>query len=372
MKIISLICLCITFALFNSCKNDLDALAPYKESIAVYGLIDPTDSVNYIRVNRVFLGAGSAVDVAQIQDSVYFKPGEATVTVEKYWNGLLKQKYIFTETYEKPLQQGVFNANQLIYKSTKKFKPDSLGRFFEYVLKVTNNTTSTVFESEKIKLIKDISLNPSSSMCTATLGLNCFFNQSNVSILTPSNAKTKVMFYSPTNCASTSFKLRMHYRNLFLDNSEEKMYYEFDRGNLNAETSNGGELMDYTFSGVNFYSALSNGVPDRSNLKERVVDSMTFHFYFAGNEYKLYQEVNNTSGSFGQEKPIYTNMKNGAVGVFSSRTKIVVTKKMFDCSISPDFQNNVISNQTREAITSSSYTCKFRFRGPGCSTNTGC
>lgn len=372
MKLISLVYLFLIVTLFNSCKNDLDALAPYKESIAVYGLIDPADSVNYIRVNKVFLGAGSAVDVAQIQDSVYFKPGEATVIVEKYWNGNLRQKYIFTETYEKPLQPGVFNTNQLIYKSKQKFKADSLGRYFEYVLKVTNTKTSSLFESEKIKLIKDVTSNPSSSMCTATLGLNCFFNQSNISILTPSNAKTKVMFYTPINCASTSFKLRMHYRNLFLDNSEEKMYYEFDRGNLNAETSNGGELIDFTFSGVNFYSALGNSIPDRNNLKERVIDSMTFHFYFAGNEYKLYQEVNNTSGSFGQEKPIYTNMKNGAVGVFSSRTKVVVCKKMFDCSISPDFQTNVISNQTRDALTASSYTCRFRFRGPNCSTNTGC
>ena len=372
MKLISLIYIVFIVAIFNSCKNDLDALAPYKESIAVYGLIDPADSVNYIRVNRVFLGSGSAVDVAQIQDSVYFKPGEATVTVEKYWNGTLKQKYVFSETYEKPLQPGVFNTNQLIYKSTQKFKADSLGRYFEYILKVGNIKTSIVFESEKIKLIKDLTANPSSSMCTATLGLNCFFNQSNISILTPSNAKTKIMFYTPINCASTSFKLSMHYRNLFLDNTEEKTFYEFDRGNLNAAASNGGELMDFTFPGVNFYSSLANGIPDRSNLKERVIDSMTFHFYFAGNEYKLYQEINNTSGSFGQEKPIYTNMKNGAVGVFSTRTKVVVTKKMFDCSISPDFQSNVISNQTREALTISSYTCRFRFRGPSCSTNTGC
>ena len=59
MKLISLIYLVFIVAIFNSCKNDLDALAPYKESIAVYGLIDPADSVNYIRVNRVFLGSGS-------------------------------------------------------------------------------------------------------------------------------------------------------------------------------------------------------------------------------------------------------------------------------------------------------------------------
>lgn len=371
-NIIFFLGLAILLVSSNSCKNDLDAMAPYKESIAVYGLIDPSDSVNYIRVNRVFLGAGNANEIAQIQDSVYFKPGEAKVVVEKYWNGSLKQTYNFSETYEKPLSPGVFNVDQLIYKSTQKFKSDSSSKYFEYVLRVTSIKTGVNFESDKVKLIKDITSNPSSAMCSASLGLNCFFNQTNVGILAVANANTKLMFVTPVNCATTSCVMRMHYRNVFTNSTQQNTYYEYNHGSLDAETSTGGELMDYTFAGLSFYNGLSNSIADDNAVSYRLADSITFHFYFGGAELQLYKDINNTSGSFGQEKPIYTNMNNGAVGVFSSRTKLVVTKKMFNFLIAPQFQTNVITSQSVNALTSSPITCRLKFSGPNWPISTGC
>ncbi len=360
----------------NSCKNDLDAMAPYKESIAVYGLLDPTDSVNYIRVNRVFLGAGDANQIAQVQDSVYFKPGEATVVIEKYWNGVLKQKYNFSETFEKPLDQGVFNVNQLIYKSTQKFKSDSSNKFFEYVLKVTNNKTGTIFDSESINIVKDITSTP--TQACGTLGSTCFFNDPNsvVNISPFQNTfgpiETRVKFATPRYCATTSVKLRFHYTEVNLNASTAKKYFDFSLGEIDADVPTGGENMDYTFAGVTFFNSLNNAILDNSNVLERVADSITFHFFFGGEELQLYKDINNTSGSFGQEKPIYTNMKNGAVGVFSSRTKFLVNKKMFDCSISAT-QTNIINKAFLDFLRDSNYPyCRMRFRGPNCATNSGC
>jgi hypothetical protein len=59
-----------------SCHNKLEVLAPYKESVSVYGLLNQDDTVNYIRIGRVYLGEGNAVQMAAVQDSVWFKPGE--------------------------------------------------------------------------------------------------------------------------------------------------------------------------------------------------------------------------------------------------------------------------------------------------------
>lgn len=360
----------------NSCKNDLDAMAPYKESIAVYGMLDPTDSVNYIRVNRVFLGAGDANQIAQIQDSVYFKPGEAAVVVEKYWNGTLKQTYNFPETYEKPLEQGVFNVNQLIYKSTQKFKSDSSNKFFEYILKVTNVKTQTLFESEKINLVKDITSTP--NQACGTLGSTCFFNDPNSIInISPyvntfGPIETRVKFATPRYCATSSVKLRFHYTEVNLDASTVKKYFDFSLGEIDADVSTGGETMDFTFPGVTFYNALNSSIPDNNSVLERVADSITFHFYFGGAELQLYKDINNTSGSFGQEKPIYTNMKNGAVGVFSSRTKFLVNKKMFRCGLSGT-QVNIINEAFLNFLRDSNYPyCRMRFRGPDCTPNPGC
>ena len=71
----------------NSCKTDFDTIAPYKEMVCVYGLIEHQQNINYIRINRVFLTDGDAYAVAQNDDSVNFKQGELSVTLEKYQIG---------------------------------------------------------------------------------------------------------------------------------------------------------------------------------------------------------------------------------------------------------------------------------------------
>ncbi len=129
--------------------------------------------------------------------------------------------------------------------------------------------------------------------------------------------------------------------------------------------------MDFSFIGSGFYLALANSIINPANLKERVADSIGYTFTFAGDEYVFYKEINNTGGTFGQEKPIYTNMENGAIGLFSSRSKLKVNKKMWDCS-GPINQFNAVSNVTRDNLTNYSVVCHLRFRGPGCATNTGC
>jgi len=59
----------------NSCKTDFDIIAPYKETTVVYGLLDPDTSVQYIKINKAFLGEGDALVMAQQMDSTNYKPG---------------------------------------------------------------------------------------------------------------------------------------------------------------------------------------------------------------------------------------------------------------------------------------------------------
>lgn len=356
--------------LFNSCKNDLDSLAPYSESIVVYSLIDQTDTANYVRVNRVFLGEGDATQVAQIKDSVYFKPGEANVSIEKYWNGNKRQTYIFSETYEKPLVAGAFNVDQLIYKSKQKFKSDSSGKFFEYKLIVKNNLSGKIYNSKNIKLVKDINTtNPSANLCTPIIN-DCFFSSfRNVTI--PISTESKIFFATPINAKICDASMNFHYQTIYLDNSQSSEKFTYVLGSKNTVTASGGENMDFSFVGSGFYLALANSVTNPSNLKERVADSISYVFTFAGEEYVFYKEINNTSGSFGMDKPIYTNMENGAIGLFSSRTKVTVNKKMWDCGGNAT-QFNAVAEATKNNLTNYSVVCHLRFRGPGCATNSGC
>ena len=66
---------------FTSCENEVDITAEWKEVIAVYGLLDPLQESQYIKVNKAFLNEdGSAFKIAQIPDSLFLDSANVTLT----------------------------------------------------------------------------------------------------------------------------------------------------------------------------------------------------------------------------------------------------------------------------------------------------
>jgi hypothetical protein len=58
---------------FSSCSNEIDVLADYEESASIYALLDPNYSIQFVKINKVFVNPNAkAGDVARISDSLYF------------------------------------------------------------------------------------------------------------------------------------------------------------------------------------------------------------------------------------------------------------------------------------------------------------
>ncbi|MCC6817440.1 MAG: DUF4249 family protein [Bacteroidia bacterium] len=58
---------------FVSCSNEIDVLADYEENASIYALLDPNLSMQFVKINKVFVNPNSrASDVAKIADSLYF------------------------------------------------------------------------------------------------------------------------------------------------------------------------------------------------------------------------------------------------------------------------------------------------------------
>ncbi|NPD46440.1 MULTISPECIES: DUF4249 family protein [unclassified Lentimicrobium] len=74
----------------TSCSKGIRFLEDYKEKVIVYGLIDPCDSISYIRIERAFFSEGNILEDAQVQDSNQFtykldvklKQGNKTITFD--------------------------------------------------------------------------------------------------------------------------------------------------------------------------------------------------------------------------------------------------------------------------------------------------
>src|SRR3989337_83336 len=104
--------------LFGSCKNDLDVLAPYEEQIVAYCLLNPLDTVQYVKVTKSFLGDVDAFLMANQFDSVNFGANELTVSLEKM-NGdqVLQTIPLFIDS-TLPRDSGIFSfPKQYLYKT---------------------------------------------------------------------------------------------------------------------------------------------------------------------------------------------------------------------------------------------------------------
>jgi hypothetical protein len=114
---------------------------------------------------------------------------------------------------------------------------------------------------------------------------------------------------------------------------------------LRASTLDGGEAMEISFPGENFYRFLASRQelvqnadsfwrhPGKSTNVNQMLD---FVLTVAGEEFATYMEVAEPSTSVLQEKPVYTNIEGG-IGIFSARfTKpdaALYGKKMTDPSV---------------------------------------
>ncbi len=80
MKKLLLLLLLPLGLLLSACSNDFEVTAPWKEIPIVYGILSPQDTAHYLRIEKAFLDPNqSALEVAQIADSLYYPENSITV-----------------------------------------------------------------------------------------------------------------------------------------------------------------------------------------------------------------------------------------------------------------------------------------------------
>ncbi len=66
-----------------ACSNDFNVNAPWKEIPVTYAVLDATADVQYIRVEKAFIGDQSALKIAKIADSLYYPAGAIEVFLDR-------------------------------------------------------------------------------------------------------------------------------------------------------------------------------------------------------------------------------------------------------------------------------------------------
>jgi hypothetical protein len=294
-------------ATISSCKNDLQVNAPWKETTVVYGLLSPTDTAQYIKINKAFLGPGNELSYAQIADSVNY-PNILNVTIQRFYNGvpygppvkLVRDSSIVKDT-------GIFaNVPNILYKwSTPLGTIDVNSQYQLTIVNTQTGKTITGFTS----IVGDIIAPISATIPWSTPYLP-FTNH-------PDN-EVKVGWGTAPSGKIYDMLIRLYY----LENGVPKTL-DWNFGNQESldtvgEVNSIGDEMSQDFQGDAFYMFVANELTDMP-AGSRHIDSIKFIWSIGTLDLDTYIQVYTPSIGIVQEKPQYTDI-NGGIGIFSSRS----------------------------------------------------
>ena len=303
-------------ALLFSCETKVDLNAEYKDITVVYGLINPNDSVHYIKINKVFLpdDGVNANTLAANQANFNYAADELTATVEEIHatNGnVLKTFNLVRTENEVPKNDGVFdNSVNVLYK----FIEPAINRGNTYRLKIYNSKLDKEITSETLIVGATIVSSPTPpqpiNFWTGTPNNGGFVNRN----ITVSTGK---------NIGRIQAKLIFNYTNHFIASSgipAQPQKVIMNLGEVKTVNSiEGNETIEWTMEGATFFDNITAAVPATlANLSHRELGNINLEFVIAGTELNVYMEVAEPSNTVNQDKPSYTNIENG-LGIFSSR-----------------------------------------------------
>ncbi|MBL0341930.1 MAG: hypothetical protein IPP71_13930 [Bacteroidetes bacterium] len=155
MKMLFACCLLLTGICLTSCDNEINLEAPYKEIGVIYGIIDPSDSIHFVRIQKAFLGKGNILEMAQIADSIYY-PDILDVQLLRIKDGNILSSISLTRFDGPPKEDGVFpKTPNILYKTNG----EVISRDSDYKIVVKNTQSGHVFSAQtpivdSIKIIK--------------------------------------------------------------------------------------------------------------------------------------------------------------------------------------------------------------------------
>ena len=286
---------------FLSCETDFDVNAEWQDVTVVFGLLDPNNEDQLIKINKAFLGPGDALQMASVADSTNYDPSEITVKVHRVkqqtFGGYdtLASVTLSDTLLEK--DEGLFSTEENIIYTFKKpssfYNTNSL-----YLLDILNENTQEriTSETEIINTFSFESLNPSFEwgLYNGELPDSLKFRTKNIEWQKSQNG----LIYQLDIVIN------------FLENNDtvnlvwSQPLVEYTSGNMSLQ-----------IKGEQFFQFLVNNL-DNNTVKQFL--NLDLVMTIGTVELKTYIDVNKPFSGIVQERPTYKNINNG-IGLFSSR-----------------------------------------------------
>ena len=299
MKIKNLLFLILP--LFFSCETDFDVNANWKDVTIVYGLIDPNNDDQLIKINKAYLGQGDAIQMASISDSTNYDPSNLIVKIHRV------REQVFN-TYD--------TLSTVILTDTVLDKDDGLFSTDDNII-YTFKKPSSFYNTNSIYVLEILNLSSGQKVTSETEIINSFSFES----LNPS-------FEWGLYNGELADSLRFRTKNIEWQNSNNGVIYQLDilinylESGIVKSLSWSQPLVEYSSGNMNlkikgdqFFQFLENNL-DNNTTKQFL--NLDLVMTIGAQDLKTYIDVNQPFSGIVQERPVFSNIDNG-VGLFSSR-----------------------------------------------------
>ncbi len=326
-----------TLFLLPACETDFDVNASYKDITIVYGILDPAQQNQYIRINKAYLGQGDALQYAQIADSITYDTAIIFAKIDE-----LKGDVVLQSIFLKPRRvQRSEDPNSPFYNPQFPYLLVYEGKI-PTPAAISGNDTIWIHTDHKFRL--EVHNKKTGKLVTSTTLMVKDFNISRplynpskpfIKILNKENQNT-VKWRAAVNGRRFQAVYRFYYKEFTGANDTTYHSADYQLGVVKSQRTDGTEDLEISFSGSAFYKFLSSVIPPNPSVK-RLPWKMDLIIAVIPDEFNIYLEVNEPSSSIVQERPEYTNIVNG-YGLFTSR---FVKKRTFniDTEMAADIRN---------------------------------
>ncbi len=343
----------------SACSTDLDLVANWKEITIVYGLLNPADKNQYIKINKAFLDEErSALEVAQIADSLYHSGLTVTLEEIEYTNDPSDgvSRWVHTlirvdanEEFDTVKTSGSFaNKPNYVYKSTLPILQNTGSKQYLYKLRVETDLGHII--TAETPVVSELILT---------------YPRKGIVVNWGREAPVNFRWREVENGKIYQLSIRIHMSEWPNTDTINKSPFFLDwpivTDKLAENTQGVGDASQQVATDA-FYHFLAARVDAKPGYT-RNLDSMDLLFVVGAQDLQTYLEVNQaqTGITSTQIKPDWTNVDNG-LGIFSSRFDTAITGVLFHLDTNDTLACGPITGVSGANL---GFRASF-FNGPGC------
>jgi hypothetical protein len=306
-----LVIIFLGLSLFNRCDNTLNVTADWKEIPVVYGLLNPSASENYIRINRAYLNqSGDAVSYGKVPDSIYFE--DLSVSLIEFRNGIQGNVIGLTKVDGDSIglakEDGIFaQSPNILYQTKYKIRASDFANLYTYELVVFNNISNNEYRAKANMVGETEILSPIRQ------------NDPRFNIDDDTNRYIYIIYREAAQAKMYDCVIRFRYKEYDKNNPTIVRIDSVDWQVFKSRETirlRGYEEQQTNIRSHLFYDFLGSAIEPDAKV-ERIPIDMGFYLYGAGEDMYTYVAVNQPSIGIVQKKPEFTNVVGG-LGIFSS------------------------------------------------------